>query len=312
MATVIIKPYIDKDDTIGLGVMGLNSFPGTMKAFHVPEKHGRFLTGFDTGAFYLNSLDEKERKKEVERIKKLVEAYKRSTNYDISDSSPDNKFYSSMIIELSAENTIFDTNNPLSAIKLEIIKTNAKYNKDFFVAPSFIDAETSNRDYKFYISDSETDIEDEVSYKREINAAIAKLDELTSKDKSKYLLIIKYLLSPDKSFNTESDNRLYKRGDDYIRGFINGEKAKDSKELYKHFIKASSLDRDELIKKVVIKYAIYLNIIRVNRDKEFAYVKNGQLLGKTPEEVYQFLSIAKNADTYKAIYDDVDNEIKVY
>lgn len=82
--------------------------------------------------------------------------------------------------------------------------------------------------------------------------------------------------------------------------------------MYKHFIKASSLDRDELIKKVVIKYAIYLNIIRVNRDKEFAYVKNGQLLGKTPEEVYQFLSIAKNADTYKAIYDDVDNEIKVY
>ena len=41
-------------------------------------------------------------------------------------------------------------------------------------------------------------------------------------------------------------------------------------------------------------------------------MKNGQLLGKTPEEVYQFLSIAKNADTYKAIYDDVDNEIKVY
>lgn len=314
MATVIIKPYIDKEDGIGLGAMGLNSFPGTKKIIQVPVKHGKYLTGFDVDAFYLAQMDDKDRKKETERIKKMVESYtKMYRQYDVADSSLKNTFFQNLLIELGAENSIFDTNNPLDAIKLEVIKVNSKYNRDFIVAPSFIEAETSNRDYKFFISDADVDVEDEVTHKREINSAISKLDDITSKDKIKYLLVLKHLLVPDKGYNVESDNRLYKRGDDYIRGIVNGEKVKgDSKDFYKNFIKACDTSRDELTRKVVIKYAIYLNIIKVGKDKEFIYAATGQNLGKTPEEINQHLSMAKNSDTYKAIYDQVDNEIKIY
>ena len=67
MATITVKPYVDKavDDGIGLAGLGINSFPKTKKSFQVPIKNGRYLTGFDEHASYLASLEEKEKAKEI-------------------------------------------------------------------------------------------------------------------------------------------------------------------------------------------------------------------------------------------------------
>jgi len=183
--------------------------------------------------------------------------------------------------------------------------------QDFLVAPDLRTAMESNRDYKFYIADTEADVEQEVSKKKELNKAISVLDELSANDKTKFLLVIKYLLPTNKSYHKESDNRLYKRADDYINGVVDGEKVKGGDQFYKNFLKACTTDRDELLKKVVVKYAIYLNVIRANREKDFIYVKTGQDLGKTPDDIYKYFSNPKNVELYEDVLRDVESEVKL-
>lgn len=322
MAVLLVKPYIDKDqDSIGLAPMGLNSFPSTKKIIEIPEKYGKYLTGFDTEAYYLDALDEKERQKEIDKIKEDVKFFNdRYSSFRVDDvkilrdkegNVEANDFYKNMLLEIGAETTILNTANPIDLVKIKIIKTNAKYNPDFLVAPDLRTAMESNRDYKFYIADTEADVEQEVSKKRELNRAVSVLDELSANDKTKFLLVIKYLLPTNKSYHKESDNRLYKRADDYINGVVDGEKVKGGDQFYKNFLKACTVERDELLKKVLVKYAIYLNVIRSNKEKDFIYVKTGQDLGKTPEDIYKYFSNPKNTETYEDVLRDVEAEVKL-
>ena len=77
MATMIIKPYVDKDkDTIGLSDLGLNAFPRTSTTTEVPIIYGKYLTGFDKNAFYLDLIqDEKLRTKEIKSIEQKVKDF---------------------------------------------------------------------------------------------------------------------------------------------------------------------------------------------------------------------------------------------
>jgi len=322
MAVLLIKPYVDKDqDSIGLSSMGINSFPGTKKILEIPEKYGKYLTGFDTSAYYLDSLDEKERQKEIEKIEADIRYFNdKYSSFKVDDvkitKTKDgeveaNEFYKNMLLEIGAESTILNTANPIDLVKIRIIKTNAKYNQDFLIAPDLRTAMESNRDYKFYIADTEADVEQEVSKRRELNKAVSVLDDISADDKTKFLLVIKYLLPTNKSYSKESDNRLYKRADDYINGLVDGVPVKGGDQFYKNFIKACSTDRDELLKKVLVKYAIYLNVVRANKEKEFIYVKTGQEMGKTPDEIYKYLSNPKNTETYNEVLEDVEKEVRL-
>jgi hypothetical protein len=77
MATMIIKPYVDKEkDTIGLSDLGMNSFPRTSTTTEVPIIYGKYLTGFDKNAFYLDSIqDEKLKAKEIKAIEQKVKDF---------------------------------------------------------------------------------------------------------------------------------------------------------------------------------------------------------------------------------------------
>lgn len=313
MATVTVKPYVDREeDKIGLAGLGMNSFPGTKKIFQVPVKSGRFLTGFDEKAAYLSLLDPKEKEKEIKRIKAdcktFAELY---PHLPICDCSLTNDYYRNMLIELSAANNYFDTNSLEDQIKLSIIKTGAKWAKDSFVATNFEEAATSNKDYMYYISDPELDIETEVSLNKKRNKAIGALDQIEDKS-SEMLLLAKYLFKPSKALNPLTKNGLYKKLDDFIKGIVDGEPSKEGKNNHEIFIKATKIPKEELITKVVIKYAIYQGVIRQRADKEFIYTKTGNELGKTPEDVYLFLSNIANTDLFTKIKEDVDSELKIY
>jgi hypothetical protein len=318
MATIIIKPFIRKEsDSIGLSEIGLNAFPGTVSSFPVPIKNKKFLTGLDENAFYLAKLSEKEREKEITRIRKTCEEYSQKyKEFNLCNCSAEgpekNEFYDKLSIDLFASNTYFDTSNPIDMIKLSILKHYAMYDPRSIIAINLKEATNSNKDYKYYIANEELDIEETVSKKREINKAISTWDTIASKDKTKMLLIIKYLLPANKSYNVESDNRLYKRGDDFINGIADGVKAKDGDDNYNKFMTVVKIPNEELVSKIVIKYAIYLNVIRQNRDKEYVYLKTGQTLGRNGEEVYGFLSNPKNIEIYGDIKSDVEKEIKIY
>lgn len=322
MAVLLIKPYVNKEeDSIGLASMGLNSFPSTKKIIEIPVKYGKYVTGFDPNAYYLDSMDEKDRAKEVKKIKEDIEYFnKKYSSFKVDEVTIDkdkegnviaNEFYLNMLLEIGAEATILNTSNPVDLVKIKIIKTNSKYNDDFLIAPDLRTAMESNRDYKFYIADTEADVEQEVSKKKEMNKAVSLLDEISADDKTKFLLVLKHLLPANKSYHKESDNRLYKRADDYINGIVDGSQVKGGDQFYKNFIKTCAMDREELLKKVLIKYAIYLNTVRSNREKEFVYIKTGQELGKNPEEIYKYLSNPKNTETFNEILKDVENEVKL-
>ena len=162
---------------------------------------------------------------------------------------------------------------------LEIIKTNAKHNPFFEIAPDLSTARESNKEYKYYIANADRDVEQEVSLKKEMNKATSILDNLSSKDKEKFILVIKHLLHANKGYNVESEMRLYKRADDYINGIVDGEKVKGGDTFYKNFIKASEMSKEELLAKVIIKYAILTNVIRLNtKTKDWEYSKTLQPL----------------------------------
>ena len=313
MAVISIKPYVDKnDDAIGLAGLGLNAFPGTKKIFQVPVKNGRFLTGFDEKASYLSSLDAKEREKEIKRIKtKCKEFADLYPHLAICDCALTNEFYGNMSIELSAGNNYFDTTNIMDEIKVSIIKTGAKYAGDSFVASSFEEAMTSNKEYSYYVSDPELDIQTEVTAKKKINNAISSLDKI-SDNVSDMRLIAKFLLKPTKALNTLSSDGLYNKLDDFIKGIVDGEISSEFKNNHEVFTRAIKMEKQEMLAKVVIKYAIYLNIIRQRADKEYTFIKTGNELGKTPEEMYMFLTNIKNQDIYEDVKGEVNNLLPIF
>ena len=105
MATMIIKPYVDKEkDTIGLSDLGMNSFPRTSTTTEVPILYGKYLSGFDKNAFYLDLIqDEKQKAKEIKTIEQKVKDFNAKYPYFkvddvIVNKSPDgsliaNSFY---------------------------------------------------------------------------------------------------------------------------------------------------------------------------------------------------------------------------
>ena len=324
MATMIIKPYVDKDkDTIGLSDLGMNSFPRTSTTTEVPILYGKYLSGFDKNAFYLDLIqDEKQKAKEIKTIEQKVKDFNaKYPHFKVDDvivnKSPDgsliaNSFYLEMLIELKAEMTILNSDSPEDQVKMEIIKTNAKYNPAFDVAPDLVTARESNKSYKFYISNTEVDVENEVIKKKELNKAITLLDTISSDDKERFLLVVKHLLPANKGLSTESDMRLYKRADDYINGIIDGEKAKGGETFYRNFIKVCEMDRDVLYNKVLIKYAIMTNIIRFNsKTKDYEYATTNQELGKTPEDIFNYLTQPKNMSILKEIDGEVKRGVKI-
>lgn len=324
MATLIIKPFLQKEnDSIGLSEYGFAAFPGSKTYIEVPALYGKYLTGFDVDAFYLDKLDEKTREKERKAIKaKVGELNRKFPHFRLDEvrvpQKPDdesikpNPFYANMVIELKSDMTVLDSNDPESLVKIEIIKTNAKYNPFFEIAPDLITARESNKEYKYYIVNADRDVEQEVSLKKEMNKATSTLDNLSSKDKEKFILVVKYLLPANKGYNSESEMRLYKRADDYINGNIDGEKVKGGDTFYKNFIKASEMDREELLAKVIIKYAILTNVVRLNtKSKDWEYSKTLQTLGKTPDEMYYYLTDAKNMELFKDIKTDVQEEVRI-
>ena len=324
MATMIIKPYVDKEkDTIGLSDLGMNSFPRTSTTTEVPIIYGKYLTGFDKNAFYLDTIqDEKLKAKEIKTIEQKVKDFNsKYPHFRVDDvlveRLPDgsikaNPFYLEMLIELKAEMTVLNSDNPEHQVMMEIIKINAKHNSAFDVAPDLVTARESNKSYKFYISNTEVDVENEVIKKKELNKAITLLDTISSDDKERFLLVVKHLLPANKGLSTESDMRLYKRADDYINGIIDGEKAKGGETFYRNFIKVCEMDRDVLYNKVLIKYAIMTNIIRFNsKTKDYEYATTNQELGKTPEDIFNYLTQPKNMSILKEIDGEVKREVKI-
>lgn len=311
MATITVKPYVDKTviDGVGLVGLGISSFPKTKKSFQVPIKNGRYLTGFDEKASYLFSLDEKEKAKEIKKIKeKCKELDNLYPHMKICDCSTENELYSKMIIELGAENNYFDSKNILDEIKISIIRTGAKYSGDSYVAASFEEADNSNKDYFYFLSDPELDIVSEVKSKKKRNNAFNALSNIED-NISDLKLYTKYLLRPSKGLNTLSSDGLYNKLDDFINGIVDGETSKNFKENYDVFTKTLKMDKTEILTKVVIKYGLYLNIIRQRADKEHVFVKTGNELGKTPNEVYDFLTNIKNLEIYEQIKQEVNMEV---
>ena len=74
MAVLIVNPFLQKEnDSIGLSEYGFQAFPGSKTYLEVPVIYGKYLTGFDVDAFYLDKLDEKAKDKEIKAIKKKVD-----------------------------------------------------------------------------------------------------------------------------------------------------------------------------------------------------------------------------------------------
>ena len=72
------------------------------------------------------------------------------------------------------------------------------------------------------------------------------------------------------------------------------------------------MSKEELLAKVIIKYAILTNVIRLNtKTKDWEYSKTLQSLGKTDDDMYYYLTDAKNMELFKEIKNDVQEEVRI-
>lgn len=190
----IKKPYSGTLNTIDqqLDKHGFTRFPGTSEMF-LPFKEisGKYRTGLDIKAPYLDRLSEEDKKAEIERIKETKERLENALgvpnileptslfwNFAAAKEQLVAKFGAELRVspvKIGNDEEYFDTSDPMKEIAWNWIKVHPR------IAPS-LDAWRRNEvpaEVKYYIVDDEAEQRDTYSRKKEINKAIVAFESLS-------------------------------------------------------------------------------------------------------------------------------------
>lgn len=190
----IKKQFSDTLNTIDqqLAKYGYTRYPGTSETF-LPfrETSGKYRTGLDIKAPYLQRLPEEEREAEIERITKDKERLENELgvpgildptslfwNFAASKEQLQAKFGVTLQVEpikIGNDEEFFNGSDPMKEIAWNWIKVHPR------IAPS-LDAWKRGEvpaEVKYYIVDDEAEQKDTYSRKKEINKAIVAFENLT-------------------------------------------------------------------------------------------------------------------------------------
>ena len=223
MASIVIStvenPVSDKHPSIhrSLKEMGRTRYPGTkVRLFPWRETDGRYRTGIDETALYIQKMDKKEAEQEISRIRGWKE--KLQSFYGDIDLSPRSEFFTKMTDnKMNTEERcpiaiLKDGDNILNLDRKEDLIAYCYLRVHKWVAPS-AEALLSGQyaDAMFYIKDM--DHEDEIIFKRksEVNKAKQELEKLSSE---KITIIAKQLGLP--VTDSTKYSTVYRLLDDFI------------------------------------------------------------------------------------------------
>jgi len=190
----IKKVYTDSINTLEqqLSKNGFSRAPGTSETFFpYKESSGKYRTGLDVDAPYLQRLSEESRKVEIDRIIKDKDRMEKSLGIPglLDPTSPFYNFASSPEVlkrkfgadlkvgpvKLGNREEIFDTTDVMREIEWNWIKVHPR------IAPSkeAYEKGQASAETKYYLVDEETEQREVYTKKREINKAIVAFEELS-------------------------------------------------------------------------------------------------------------------------------------
>jgi hypothetical protein len=206
----VIKAY-DNDAKIKtldqqLAKHGLTRAPGTYETFlPYKEASGKYRTGLDVHAPYLQRLSEEDRVAEIERITKDKERLEKDLgvpgildptsifyNFAASREQIKARFGGSELqtapIRLGEKEEYFDTSNVLKEIEWNWLKVHPR------IAPSLNNVPA---DVKYYIVDDESQAREIFNKNREVNKAIIAFDALTPTKKKQIARLMNQPVTED-------------------------------------------------------------------------------------------------------------------
>jgi len=204
------------DDPMSLGGSlskhGFVRSPGAKRTF-LPYKEinsGKYRTGLDENATYLNRLSEQDRKNEITRIKKDRARLEKATGldlgpfsdyYNFSASVPDNRKVSS--IWVSNIEREFNMDNPYEEITFNWLKVHPA------IAPSLQKYNTPGSGYQssqYYVKDDAAEVKIEYNRIKEITKAKIEFDKMSESKRKQVARLMGVFVNED-----SKDEEVYTR-----------------------------------------------------------------------------------------------------
>lgn len=298
----ILKQYSNVINTVDqqLSKNGYARFPGTTQTF-LPyrEVSGKYRTGLDVSAPYLDRLPEEEKEAEIKRITETKERIEKRLaipglldptsifwNFAVSDEILRSKFGTDIKVspvKIGNDEVVFDTTDPMKEIAWNWIKVHPG------VAPSLEQYKRGAvpADVKFYVVDDEAENVQNYNRKKEVNKAIVAFEDMTP-TKRKQIARLMGLPVTDSS----KEELVYNLIDSLLKEteFKDGAfKGLAPVKLFNDLLKTTD---DRLKVKDLVEQAITHSIYRYGQGGK---LQEGQLtIAATKEDLVEFLLQEKN------------------
>lgn len=287
---------------------GYQRFPGTSIRFVVPLlPNGKYQTGLDEDAVYIDKLSPEAAKVERERVKELRAKLEKITGLDLS---PRSDYYKKMydesvpfraeIVKLIEGDNIFDLEDPFQEI------TWAWLSKHPLIARSWQAWERGEYPptTQFYVNDD--NVEQEVTYKKKtsINKAIATLEAL-SLDRRKKVARLLGLPVTDNS----KEMFVYNLLDSYIKQPEIKEGIYKGSDPIGMFNKFANMEDSLINIKDLVEQAITHSIIRVNKAGR-VYEGNSEIAASKEDYVLELIK-DKNQEELLALEHKVSSKKQI-
>jgi len=315
---IAIRPYFNQEvENMGLEKYGMTLHDGVyhMEELSCLEINGikRYVTGLNEFAPEVKSLPEKERQAKIKEIRKTVtelEAQLAANVLKVDDPEfwnkvkilrPDNHdFWSRISIKCGNDPLYLDPKkDPYDLIKLYAIKAGGFS----IVAHSLSDAKVK-RNCRFYLDQVKATSETRTSLSKIRNKALSNLQKLYDENASKLFYVTK-VTDPNSSQYTKSTpiDILYENMDNYI----NGKGTETSKRKAALEFTNNATDSMEALKlRALVKDGSFYQIIASKSNGWIVETGTNIKLGKSVEEVLEFLKNPINEETYSTILEKVD------
>ncbi len=284
-----------------LSAKGYDRYPGTYTMIlPFQEMSGKYRTGLDVDATYLNVLSPEEKKiKQAE----IIEAKKRLEDATGLDLSPRSDYYNYasqaqekvQAVKLRHGDNIFNLNVPIQEITFSWIGAHPTIASSYKAYESGTYPSTT----QFYVNND--NIEQELTFKKKsmINKAIAKNENLNPEVRRKVARLLGLPVSDDSKEMTVYNlvDSWIKQGD-IVKGEFRGQNAVDL------FVKFADMDKKLLqikdITEQAIKHSIY-------KQKLGGKIFEGELeVFRTKEELVEYLYSDKGQEDLLALEDKLN------
>lgn len=317
---ISIKPYVETNvQNLGLEKYNLALFEGTFheEQLGLIEQNGQiyYLTGLNEFAPSVKNIkDPEEKEAKIKEIRRIVSQLEKEIAFNYVDPNdadfwtkiqrlrPDNHdFWKNITLRCSNEEMHLNPDTePYDLIKLKAIEAGGFT----MVAGSFEEARTMEKPPKFFVDKFVDTMAIKTEYKKLKNKAIAELEKLYNKNKTKLFYVAKVVDANSVYYklNTPSDV-IYDNMDKYIIGQGSEKNVKNAAET---FIQTCNADMETLKIKALIKDSIWYKVMATKSDGFIHHMASSTMMGRNVSDCIEFLKNPLNDSVLKSISEETE------